>query len=235
MNDHEKRLLLFDIDGTLIRPGKGARTALKKAIFEITDVAIKNFMVANCAGKTDRLIIWNVLKRYQYPEEKIKPKIDTILERYLELLEISYNKNNDAYLLPGVYELIHELSNRKNTYLGLLTGNAERGARKKLSPFNINHFFKFGAFGSDGFYRNELPPIAKKRGEEYSGTTFRDDEIFVIGDTPSDVECGKILNAKTIGINTFTEFYEELVKSKPDFIFDGFEDTKAVLNAIYGS
>jgi len=233
--DNQKRLILFDIDGTILNPGKGAREALKKAVYLITGEKIANLRISDTAGKTDKLIVLEIFKKIGYPEEKIIPQIDTILEKYVELLDETYNRERDAFLYPGSFELIEKLDRQENTYLGLLTGNVENGARKKLAPFNINHFFKFGAFGNDGFYREELPEIAKRRGENYARSKFRNGEVFVIGDTANDVRCGKIIGAKTIAVNRFKEFYNDLLKSEPDYIFDGFENISEILEAIYRS
>ncbi|MFC1553030.1 HAD family hydrolase [candidate division KSB1 bacterium] len=234
MKTNENILVLFDIDGTILSPGAGARRSLSQALFEVigTETKIK---AGDCAGKTDPVIISNVLKI----DGNVTGDFESILfrtkSRYLELLEQNYNKDGDAFLYTGVMEIIEKLNEMSGVYLALLTGNFEEGARIKLSPFGLNELFPTGAFGSDGFLRTELTPVAVKRSEELFNVKFAPNNIVVIGDTASDIECGKVINARTIGISQHLRNEDTLKAADPDFVFRGFENTDDVLKAILNS
>ena len=132
-----------------------------------------------------------------------------------------------------LFRSLSALDDMNNTvYLGLLTGNIEQGARIKLSPFDINKYFPFGSFGSDAFYRNELPAIAVKRAKELYGIDFKGKNIVIIGDTVFDVECGRQYNAKTIAVVRRPEKLQEVKKSNPDYFCTGFQDTETMIKAI---
>ena len=148
--DDQKILALFDIDGTILSSGIGARTALSQAIFEVIDKSFK-IEPGMCAGKTDPLIVASFLEEAGCLTEELPKLLPMVKERYIELLRTQYNKKNDAFLYPGIPELLEKISEQTNIYLGLLTGNYEQGARIKLDPFHINPLFPIGAFGDDGF------------------------------------------------------------------------------------
>ncbi|MFC1732354.1 HAD family hydrolase [candidate division KSB1 bacterium] len=231
--DDQKILALFDIDGTILSSGTGARTALSQAIFEVIDKSFK-IEPGMCAGKTDPLIVASFLEEAGCLTEELPKLLPMVKERYIELLRTQYNKKNDAFLYPGIPELLEKISEQTNIYLGLLTGNYEQGARIKLDPFHINPLFPIGAFGDDGFVRTDLSRIAVQRAEEYYKVKFDSENIVVIGDTADDVACGKILNARTIGISRRKETLETLKASEPDHIFAGSENVDEIVKAILG-
>jgi len=231
MKNIDKKLVLFDIDGTLIYPGNGAKRALSKTIFNNFKVKIK-ITYENTAGKTDRWIIRDILIGAGIEQNLIDEKIDKILDDYLGFVVEEYNKDNDAKVFEGVLELLEKLSKMENVYLGLLTGNIEKGAKIKLSPFNLNKYFPFGAFGSDGMYRDDLPGIALKRAKHLYGVSFYGKNLVIIGDTVNDVTCGKKFNAKSIAVVRRPEYLEKVKKAKPDFLFTGFEEIDKVIGAI---
>jgi len=231
MKNNDKKLVLFDIDGTLIHPGNGAKRALTKAIFKNFGIKIK-VTYENTAGKTDRWIIKDILLESGIEQNLIDEKMGKIIDDYLTFIKEEYNKDNDAKVFESVFELLEKLSKIENVYLGLLTGNIEHGARIKLSPFNLNRFFPFGAFGSDGMYRDDLPGIALKRAKHLYGVSFYGKNLVIIGDTVNDVTCGKKFNAKSIAVVRRPEYLEKVKKAKPDFLFTGFEEIDKVIGAI---
>ena len=186
---------MFDIDGTLLHPGAGARRSLAHSI---QDTIKKNisFEPGFFAGKTDILIVTDMLKNEGFPEADISSVRDDILDRYITYMNRYYNSEKDARLYPGVAELIKRLQETPYCHLGLLTGNIETGARIKLSPFELNDAFPVGAYGNDGYLRTELPEIAVKRAEEYYDVEYLPHNVVVIGDTIEDIKCGKIVGAK---------------------------------------
>ncbi len=231
INNNKKKLILFDIDGTLIYPGNGAKNALKKTIYKNFGINPK-VTYNNTAGKTDRWIMRDILKEAGIDQKIIKDKMEDITADYLIFIKEEYNKDNDAKVYPGVHELLEKLNEMENIYLGLLTGNIEQGARVKLAPFDLNKYFMFGAFGSDGIYREELVDIALKKAEKLYGISFFGKNIIIIGDTVNDVTCGRKVGAKSIAIARHPEFIEKIKEAEPDFLFNGFEDTSKLIEAI---
>jgi phosphoglycolate phosphatase-like HAD superfamily hydrolase len=231
LNESKPVLALFDIDGTILSPGAGARQSLAQAISEQIEQPI-TFEPGDCAGKTDILIVTNALVKAGFLIQEISEAIDTVIDRYIELLKVNYNAKKDARLYDGVSEMLGKLQSFPNVYLGLLTGNVEVGARIKLEPFGLNPVFPTGAFGDDGFLRTDLSYIAVNRAEAYYRVTFPSKQIIVIGDTAEDVKCGKVINARTMAVSQHFKNEEELRAANPDYIFYGFNDTDAIVDAI---
>ena len=232
MNKKIKKLVLFDIDGTILLSGKGAIRALKQAVGQHAGRA-PDLTYKDTAGKTDRLIIRNILLRLSVSEDSIQAMTDGIISAYLELLPDFYNSDNDAFLLPGARMLIENLHNRGDAALGLITGNIEEGARIKLKPFGLNKYFLFGAYGSDAFYREQLPQIAVEHAERIHRRTFKDDDIVIIGDTVHDVTCGKSLNARSIAVIRREEYRKEIESEKPYYICAGLENYNNIVEKIF--
>ncbi|KPK94056.1 hypothetical protein AMJ80_05670 [bacterium SM23_31] len=227
----EDILALFDIDGTLLHPGTGARKSLSQAIFEETKQEF-TLKTGDCAGKTDQIIITDLLTRAGCAEKEIPLLMESVIKRYIELMKVNYNAEGDAHLYSGVQELIDKLQSIQYVHLGLLTGNIEEGARIKLGPFNLNDAFPTGAFGDDGFLRTDLPRVAVQRAEKYYTVKFSPRNIVVIGDTASDIKCGKVIQARTIGIYQHLRNEKELKSENPDYVFHGFDNTDETVNAI---
>jgi len=227
-------LALFDIDGTILKSGVGARKSLSQAIEEIIEQPFK-IEPEHCAGKTDPLIIANFLEEAGCLMQELQQLITMVKKRYLELLVVNYNKNKDAYLYPGVPELLENISEYTHVHLALLTGNFEKGARVKLEPFFLNPLFPVGAFGDDGFLRTDLSHVAVKRAEKYYQTNYKPENIVVIGDTADDVKCGKVIDARTICIVRRKTTMEKVRQMKPDHIFEDTENTDEFVKAILSS
>ncbi|MDH7514425.1 MAG: HAD family hydrolase [Bacteroidota bacterium] len=224
------RLVLFDIDGTLITTnGMAKRTfadALEQVFGHPTPARTYDF-----SGRTDIQIYREIMKAAGADDEAIERKQDEALTTFLDLLERRITPESIT-VHPGIRELLDALSEESIVTLGLLTGNMLRGARIKLSPPDLMRYFSFGAFGSDAYHRHELPSIAVERAYHRTGYVFREKEIVVIGDTPHDIECGRHLNVRTIAVATGGSRREKLAEHGPDFLFDDLSDTNAVVDAI---
>ena len=133
----------------------------------------------------------------------------------------------------GVEEVLAALSTMENAFLGLLTGNVERGARMKLERFKLNHHFPLGAYGSDSASRLDLPHVAKLRADKHFKTTFEPREIVVIGDSIFDVLCAKHYGAVSLAVNSGRTTKEELEAHSPDHLFATLADTESVIKAIF--
>lgn len=225
-----KKLILWDIDGTLIRTNRAGIAALVRA-FATLHGREPDMTKVEVAGRTDRWIIRRMLEEHGLaptPES-----IHAILEGYLQLLagEIA---TRPGRVLPGIVELLETLHRRTDVVQALLTGNVERGARIKLEHYRVWHYFEFGAFGDDSPLRNDLGPHALRRAKERHAIDFSPEQTFVIGDTPHDIECGKAIGARTIGVATGTYTVEQLAAHAPTAAFQDFADTAAFLRTIDG-
>ena len=226
-----KRLVLFDIDETMVYSdgvGRRAMEAALRQVFKHTVDATGHSM----SGKTDPQICYELLTAMGYNIEEIKEKLPLAFKIYLELLETEIESSGRIRLHSGVVELLQELEKHPECYLGLLTGNIEEGARLKLKPFDLNSYFVFGAFGSDSANRNDLPLFAHKRASEVLGKEFTRDEIVIIGDAVNDVLCAQGYGVKCIITATGKTPKETLAELKPDYLFDSLCDTQTVMQAI---
>ena len=212
----EKRLILWDIDATLINTGSAGQHALARATIQrfgrdadLTGVEI--------AGRTDIAIAHQLLKKYGNPVTA--ENVDSFLDCYVSLLPEELPKGKGR-VLPGVRELLESLSRQPNKTLGLLTGNLERGARLKLGHFDLWQFFPFGAFADDHHDRNALGPCALTRAIAHAGYDFAPAQVDVIGDTGHDVACGKVFGARTVAVATGSWPRARLAEHQPDFLFD---------------
>ncbi len=201
-----KTLLLWDIDGTLLASaGAGLRAlvvALKRE-FGI-DGALDDI---DWSGRTDRFIVRQILAKYGLPAN------DETFERYLgayvaalpaEMAEAG------SRVLPGVKDLLDRATAATDVAQGLLTGNIRRGAETKLGYHGLWDYFPFGAFANDSELRNELGPHALRRARETTGHTFAPQQVWIIGDTPHDIACGKAIGARTLALATGHHPLDEL-------------------------
>lgn len=224
----KRHLLLFDIDGTLILSGGAGERALcaaMKARFGV-DEDLKGITLA---GATDQLIARKMLEKSGL--EASAENITALLDAYLGFLKEQLPLNQGR-VLPGIVPLLEKLKGHDECVLALLTGNVVRGAELKLSHYGVWDYFEFGAFADDHHDRNELGKFAKARALEKAEEEFPPERIFVIGDTPRDIECGKAIGAKTVAIATGNYASEELAAHKPDFLFEDLSDTDAVAKAL---
>ena len=223
--NHKKRLLLFDIDGTLINSAGAGVQALRDVLrdqFGITD----DLDGIEIAGRTDSGIVHQILRKLKIePNEKNTARF---LEKYVELLAMELPKRAGR-VLPGVKELLGRLSARPHIVLALLTGNVERGAKLKLEHYGLWHFFEFGAFADDHHDRNELGAFARRRARTKHGVEFESATIDVIGDTPHDIACGKAIGARTIAVATGSFSREQLQAHRPDWTLEDFAEVERVI------
>jgi len=226
----DRRLLLFDIDGTLIASGGAGEWALRdamKARFGI-DEDLGGILLA---GATDKKIAVAMLEKNGLAPSP--ENITALLDEYLGHLETRMPKHNGR-VLPGMIELLEVLAKREEAVLALLTGNVVRGAEIKLTHYGVWHHFEFGAFADDHYDRNELGKFARARAIDRHGIEFPPEKIYVIGDTPRDIECGRAIGAKTVAIATGHYSLEELAEHTPDFLFRDFSETERVVECLLG-
>ena len=221
-------LLLFDIDGTLIKSGGAAIKAAELAFEKIYNV--KNVMNGIRAdGKTDPLILKEMFKQGLNRDFTMN-EAEIIFGEYLKILDLKLQNGNKITVLPGILELLNELLDKQDVILGLATGNIEQGARVKLKYSGLDHFFSFGGFGSDSENREQLIRAAIERGRRVADRHL--DKIFVIGDTPLDITCGRAAGALTVGVCTGVYSYGQLQSYDPDFLFNDLLDTDSFINIL---
>jgi phosphoglycolate phosphatase-like HAD superfamily hydrolase len=210
-----RKLLLWDIDGTILHTGKAGEAALGHAMEELHGIS-RGLQGLEIAGRTDKWIVEQLLARagLAHGETEIARFLDVYVERLAEELP-----RRRGGLHPGVLGILEEGHRREDIVQGLLTGNIEKGARLKLSRYGVNHFFEFGAFADDSPVRNELGPHARRRARDRHGEEFPADRIFIIGDTPHDVACARAIGAKAIAVATGSFSVEQLEACGADAVF----------------
>ena len=226
------RLVLFDIDGTLLLSDGAGRRAIHRALIEIfgdTGPADHRF-----DGKTDPQIVRELMRSVGHEDAHIDERMEQLFARYVSCLrEELQDPQYHAAALPGVPQLLDALARRDDVTLGLLTGNLVDGARAKLEAVGIDpELFRIGAFGTDHEMRPRLPEIAQRRAREVLGIEVPGSRVVIIGDTPADVECGRGIGARAIGVATGRYSTEELAAHGAVAVFESLVDTGAVVSAI---
>jgi phosphoglycolate phosphatase-like HAD superfamily hydrolase len=224
-----KKLILWDIDGTLIT-SHGAGVRAMELAFEKRFGLKADLTSIDWAGRTDTWITGEVLRANGI--EPTDANRHEYLETYLELLPRELSEGQQGEVLPGILELLETFRGRTDVAQGLLTGNLKRGAEFKLTHYRVWHYFPFGAFADDSPIRNDLGPFALRRAREWHDGEFSAAHTFIIGDTPHDIECGRVIGARTIAVATGKYALAELQKHQPTAAFPNFSDTAAFLRVI---
>jgi phosphoglycolate phosphatase len=226
------KLVLFDIDGTLLSSeGAGVRAmrgALTELFGTIGDPAYRY------DGKTDRQIVRDLMRGHGHHDEYIDERMDELLDLYLKGLAREVESGERVpRALPGIPELLDALESKEHVTLGLLTGNIEPGAKVKLAAAGVDvSRFRVNAFGSDHEHRPELPGVAQRRAADFLGRELSGNAIYVIGDTPADIRCGDAIGARAIGVATGHYSVEELRRHEPYAVFENLAGTSAVVRVI---
>jgi phosphoglycolate phosphatase len=227
-----RRLVLFDIDGTLLTSEGAGKNAVREALQEVFGTAgpIGGY---SFSGRTDPEIVHDLLSAAGIPEDRIAAGLPVLWERYLEKLRRDI-PGARVQPLPGVPTLLDRLHGAQGEVVpGLLTGNLEQGARLKMEAAGLGFDrFRVGAYGSDHRARPELPAIAIERARVATGITFRGKEVVVIGDTPLDIACGRHLGVRTIAVATGRHTADELAEHSPDHLLPDLADLDAAWRAI---
>jgi phosphoglycolate phosphatase-like HAD superfamily hydrolase len=226
-----KRLILFDIDGTLLWGGP-AKDAFHQAMLETYETA-GDIEVHSFAGKTDPQIARELLHGVGMEDQDIEQGFPALWGRYLGHLEERL-VDRPVDVLPGVGSLLEALSQRSDVGLGLLTGNIVGGAELKLRSAGLFEHFRVGSYGSDHEERDELPAIALHRAQDTWGVAFDPTDVFVVGDTPRDVRCGQKENMRTLAVATGHFGSEELRKTGADFVLSDLTETGEVVSVLTG-
>ena len=224
-----QRLILFDIDGTLAEggPAKDAFCVAMKATFGTAGATA----LVSFAGKTDPQIARELLAGRGFVDTEIDAGFPMLWDGYVEELERRIAAD-PMRLLPGVGDLIEALEAEGDVALGLVTGNIARGARIKLGSVGLDQRFKVGGYGSDHEERRHLPGIALSRALDAWGVEFPGNRVFVVGDTPRDVLCGKHHGTRTVAVATGLFDQEQLERTGADVVLEDFSEILAVLEIL---
>ena len=224
------RLLLFDIDGTLLLSGGAGTRALNRTFEELFGVG-GAFTGIPVAGRTDPLILGDALDRTGIVADGAAR--ERFLARYCEHFEreILYSGPRKG-LMPGVRRLLDRLQDRPDAACALVTGNVARAARIKLEHFEVAHYFACGAYGDDAPRRDDLVPIAVERARRAGIDVSSPSRVVVIGDTPLDVQCAAAAGARSVGVATgpFTE--KELQRAGAAAVLPDLTDPNRFLVAV---
>jgi phosphoglycolate phosphatase len=229
-----RKLVLFDIDGTLLHTHGAGRRAIHAAL--MTEVgALAPDSQVRFDGKTDPQIVRELLEEIEHADRDSADRIAAVCERYVQLLAVELDAGTcQTTVYPGISALLDQLEARHDAVMGLLTGNVASGARLKLAAAGIRpERFRVGAFGSDHHDRAQLPPIAATRAEPLMGRVPTGQDIVIIGDTPADMTCGRGVGARGIGVATGSFSRADLTAAGAFATFEDLSETEPVLDAIY--
>lgn len=224
------RVVLFDIDGTLVLTGRAGARAFLKAFGELfgIDNPQDNFSMA---GRTDPWVLAELAAANGVPADA--PELSRFRDVYLRHLEIEIEKPGPRKgLMPGVRPLLDTLAARDDLHLALLTGNYERSAQIKLEYFDVWQYFRGGAFGDDVLDRNTLVPKALASVAAVGGPAIGPADAIVVGDTPLDVACARTVGARSVGVATGSYDVASLDAAGADIVLADLSDIGAALRAL---
>ncbi len=227
-----RRLILFDVDGTLLSTNGQAGRAIGFALRATFGTAgpIEGYAFA---GKTDPQIVFELTALAGLRRADVEPRLDEVFDRYCGRLSSVLGPENTR-ALPGVREILDRLGERSDIAVGLLTGNIRRGAEIKLRAVGLADRFATGAFGSDREDRNLLVPVARERAQETWGADFAGADTVVVGDAEADVRCARAGGARSVAVASSKTPKETLAALAPDVLLDSL-DSPGALEALLGS
>jgi len=223
-----KKLILFDIDGTLLLTGGAGKMAFERVfegLFDLKDA----WCDIHPDGRTDPSLIEELFEKNLGRKPKGEER-RRVQQHYEEAMEKSLLEAKNFRLMPGVSELLAVLAERKWGMLGLATGNFEKTAYQKLSRGGLRDFFQFGGFGSDHADRLKLTKMAMERGFAKIGRRLPPEDVVLVGDTIHDIRCGRLLDMTTIAVATGSTSPDVLASARPDFLFEDLRLNESLLS-----
>ena len=213
------RLVLFDIDGTLLLSRGIGREAKRRAMLErFGSVGALDEIVFG--GKTDWRILAELLAPLGFTPADIgreMPAYERVMARHMRQIQADY----DAQALPHALDVVRDFRDNPDVTIGLVTGNTSMTAAIKLEMAGFQRdWFAVGAFGSEAMAREDLTRLAKQRGSIRANHAFQDAEVIVIGDTPDDIAAARAINAVAVAISTGYVPREDLIRCQPDALLD---------------
>ncbi|KZK73558.1 MAG: hydrolase [Pelodictyon luteolum] len=228
-----RKLVLFDIDGTLLNVGPVNRRVIQDALLEVYGTE-GTAATHSFAGRMDNIIIHEVLEDTGLTRTEIEAKFERAKQTYIDLFRKRATKE-DITLTLGIRTLLERLQTHSGIIVGLLTGNFEASGRHKLQIPGINHFFPFGAFADDARHRNDLPAVAVEKAWRITGKRFTGQDVVVIGDTEHDINCARAHNARSVAVATGTYSLDRLRGHHPDVLLENLNQPDVVIREILRS
>lgn len=223
------RLVLFDIDGTLLRSESKIHLLSFSFAFRNVFGIDTSIDIIDYPGKTDTQIILEVLYKHGLDERTVRSRINEIMIEMVSFFDANVH-TEEFTVLCGVRELLERLEENR-VLAGLVTGNLEPIARAKMIKVGLNEYFRVGGFGNSSENRSDLVGIAIKQAQNNFSFEHRDN-VFIVGDTPRDIAAGKEAGVKVVAVSTGSYSDEELRKHNPDFLFRDLTREKEILKAI---
>jgi phosphoglycolate phosphatase-like HAD superfamily hydrolase len=229
-----KHICLLDIDGTLLLTGGAGQTAFAQTLADDFGISEIHTQVS-FAGRSDRAIAMELLRAHGV--ESSAENWSRFCTGYLRRLDAAL-LSHQGFVLPGAIELLNALAKRGDVALGLLTGNVREGARRKLTYYDLWHWFPFGGFGDDHVERCDIAAAALAAARQHIGGQPNlaahnghpcHGQVIVIGDTPNDIDCGRSIGARCVGVPTGHTSAEELRNSRPDLLVESLEAIEPIV------
>lgn len=227
MSSDASRLILFDIDQTLIFTAGAGLRCMAQAILEVAGIDMTAIRV-NPGGKTDPAILYEIFDAAGVSTNGQRARVEAeVWRRYAECLGEEMERADERRAVkPGIPSLLDAL--QPHASLGLLTGNLEVTARIKLAAFDLNRYFPIGAYGSDSHDRNALGALALARAAAHYGRAFAARDTWVVGDTDRDIACAKAIGARVLAVATGHQDVETLRAHAPDVVLEDMADVESV-------
>ena len=234
------RLILWDIDGTLVRVGDLGRGPFQTAVADVLGRALDPELHrrVRMSGKTDPQIARELLLEAEVHADDVDGHLPDVLRRLeADLLAVEHRMQAEGRAMPGGAAVLEALSRRDDVVQSVLTGNLAGNAVVKLRAFGLDRWIDFdsGAYGSDHHDREELVPIALAKASARHGASFAAEETWVVGDTPRDFACAKAGGARCALVATGTYGRDELEGLGADAVLDDLADTEAVVSLLTSS
>lgn len=222
---HNPMLYLFDIDGTLVDTGGAGMAALEQATLEIFG---QPGPPLDLAGATDLGIAIGIHRHFTV--EPTQERLACYLAVYQERLDWNLaHGGHRGRVIDGAPDLLEKLAARPHATLGLLTGNTAGGAASKVRHYGLAAYFAFGAYGCDHPDRNRLGPIALERASSHTGRVFSPEQTWIIGDTPKDIACARVIGARCLAVATGSFSASELAAHGADLVVESLADAAAMI------
>ncbi len=231
MLKEDLRILLFDIDGTLIDPAGEGTICMRRALEDVCGAAgpIESY---DMSGKTDWQITADLMRMIGLPPDVIAARRQAVFEAYVRHVNAAAPLF-EMRILPGVPALLKELASDPRFLLGLVTGNVREAVPYKLQAVGVDpSLFRFGAFGSEHEDRRLLPSLALHRLSQLLGEAPRADQVLVVGDTPRDIACARHAGLKVMCVATGCYSFEALGSFSPDYLLKDLSETDQVLEIL---
>lgn len=223
------KLLLFDIDGTLVKAASGK--ILIQVMMDQLGCFVENHRDVYLGG-ADLSVVPELLKRNNIQVDDVDGVTKEILQIYDQQVTEALKQPGEIHTLPGADALLDQLNKDSQYALGLVTGNTKAGAYAKLTPPGLHAYFNFGAFGDDHGERDLLPPLALQRANEFYSTTFSTENTWIIGDTPKDIRCAKANDLRCLAVASGWIDAQTLTNHQPDAVVDDLCDPEQILEIL---